>query len=104
MDHNKLWKILKDMGILDRLTCLQRNLYVGQESQLEPDMEQYTGSKLGKGYDKTVCVILLIYVQSTSCKMLGWVIHNLKSRLPREISATSDLQMIPLLWQKLKRN
>ena len=54
------------MGILDRLTCLQRNLYVGQESQLEPDMEQYTGSKLGKGYDKTVCVILLIYVQSTS--------------------------------------
>ena len=47
--HNKLWKILKEMGIPDHLTCLLRNLYAGQEQQLEPDMEQQTGSKLGKG-------------------------------------------------------
>ena len=40
VDHNKLWKILKEMGILDYLTCLLRNLYAGQEAQLEPDMEQ----------------------------------------------------------------
>ena len=45
VDHNKLWKILKDMGIPNHLTCLLRNLYAGQEQQLELDMEQQTGSK-----------------------------------------------------------
>ena len=45
VDHNKLWKILKEMGIPDHLTCLLRNLYAGQEAQLELDMEQQTGSK-----------------------------------------------------------
>ena len=54
VDHNKLWKILKQMGILDQLTCLLRNLYVDQEAQLELDMEQQTGSKSGKEYVKAV--------------------------------------------------
>ena len=45
VDHNKLWKILKEMGIPDHLICLLRNLYAGQEKQLELDMEQQTGSK-----------------------------------------------------------
>ena len=45
LDHNKLWEILKEMGIPDHLTCLLRNLYAGQEQQLELDMEQQTGSK-----------------------------------------------------------
>ena len=45
VDHNKLWKILQEMGIPDHLTCLMRNLYAGQEQQLEPDMEQQIGSK-----------------------------------------------------------
>ena len=45
LDHNKLWKILKEMGIPDHLTCLLRNLYVGRKQQLELDMEQQTGSK-----------------------------------------------------------
>ena len=54
VDHNKLWKILKEMGILDHLTCLLRNLYAGQEQQFELDMEQQTGSKLGKEYVKAV--------------------------------------------------
>ena len=45
VDHNKLWKILEEMGIPDHLTCLLRNLYAGQEAQLELDMEQQTGSK-----------------------------------------------------------
>ena len=54
MDHKKLWKILKEMGILDHLTCLLRNLYAGQEQQFELDMEQQTGSKLGKEYVKAV--------------------------------------------------
>ena len=52
--HNKLWKILKEMGIPDHLTCFLRNLYAGQKQQQEPDVEQQTGSKLGKEYIKAV--------------------------------------------------
>ena len=52
VDHNKLWKILKEMGVVDHLICLLRNLYAGQE--LEPDKEQLTCSKLGKEYYKAV--------------------------------------------------
>ena len=52
--YNKLWKILKEMGIPDHPTCLLRNLYAGQETTVEPDMEQWIGSKLGKEYFKAV--------------------------------------------------
>ena len=67
VDHNKLWKILKEMGIPDHLTCLLRNLYSGQE-ETELDMEQQTGSKLGREYVKAVYCHLayLTYMQSTS--------------------------------------
>ena len=54
VDHNKLWTILKEMGIADHLTCILRNLYADQEATLELDMEQQTGSKLGKEYVKAV--------------------------------------------------
>ena len=54
VDHNKLWKILKEMGIPDHLTCLMRNLYVGQEATVRTRYEQWTGSKLGKEYVKAV--------------------------------------------------
>ena len=82
------------MGITDHLICLLRNLYVGQEIT-NPDMEQWAGSKLGKEYDKAVYCHLayLTYMQSTSCKMPSWMKHKLKSRLPGEISVTSDTQM-----------
>ena len=95
VDHNKLWKILKEMRVSDHLTCLLRNLYVGQETKLESYIEQLFGSKLGKEYDKAVYGTLLTFVQSTSCKMLGWVNHKLESQLLGEIT-TSDMQMIPL--------
>ena len=67
VDHNKQWKILKEMGIPDHLTCLLRNLYTGQEVT-EPDMEQQTGSKSGKESIKAVYCHLayLTYMQSTS--------------------------------------
>ena len=73
VDHNKLWKILKEMGIPDHLTCLLRNLYAVKKQQLEPDMEQQTGSKLGKEYLKAVYChpAYLTYMQNTSYKMLG---------------------------------
>ena len=60
VDHNKLWKILKDMGIPDHLTCLLRNLYAGRKQQLELDIEQQTGSKYKKEYIKAYNVTLLI--------------------------------------------
>ena len=62
LDHNKLWKILKEMGIPDHLTCLLRNLYADKEAT-EPDTEQLTGSKLGKEYNKAVCCHL-VYLTS----------------------------------------
>ena len=67
VDHNKLWKILKEVGIPDHFTCLLRNLYVGQEKQqLELDMKQQTGSKLGREYIKAVYChpAYLTYMQS----------------------------------------
>ena len=68
MDHNKLWKILKEMGILDHLTCVLRNLYAGQEATVRTGMEQQTASKLGKEYVKAVYChsAYLTYMQSTS--------------------------------------
>ena len=77
-----------------------------KNQQLEPDMEQRTGSKLGKEYIKTVYChpAYLAYMQSTSCDMPGQMKHKLESRLPGEISITSDMQMILPLWQKAKRN
>ena len=77
-----------------------------KKKQLELDMEQWTGSKLGKEYFKAVYChpAYLTYMQSTSCKMLGWMKHKLESRLLREISITSDMQMTPPLWLKAKKN
>ena len=94
------------MGIRDHLTCLLRNMMQVKKQQLEPDIEQQTGYKLGKEYGKAVYChpAYLTYTQSTSCKMPGWMKHKLESRLSEEISITSDMQMTPPLWQKAKRN
>ena len=69
-----------------------------KKSQLEPDMEQWTGSKLGKEYIKTVYChpAYLTYMLCTSRKMPGWMNHKLESRLAGEIVTTSDIQVIPL--------
>ena len=77
-----------------------------QQLDMELDMEQQTCSKSGKEYIKAVYChpAYLTYMQSISCKMLGWMKHKLASRLPGEISVTSDMQIIPPLWQKAKRN
>ena len=77
-----------------------------RKQQLELDMQQYTGSKSGKEYIKAVYChpAYLISVQSTSGEMLGWMKHKLESRLPGEISITSDRQLTLPLWQKVKKN
>ena len=77
-----------------------------KKQQLEPDMEQQTGSILRKEYVKGVYChpAYLAYIQSTSYEMQGWMNHKLESRLPGEISITSDTWMTPPLWQKMKKN
>ena len=77
-----------------------------KKQQLDLDMEQQTGSKSGKEYFKVVYChpAYLTYMQSISCKMLGWMKHKLESRLLGEISIISDIQMTPPLWQKVKKN
>ena len=77
-----------------------------KKQQLERDMEQQTGSKSEKEYVKAVYChpAYLTYMQSTSGEMLDWMKHKLESRLLKEISITSDMQMTPPLWQKVKKN
>ena len=77
-----------------------------KKQQLEPDMKQWTGFKSGKEYIKAAYFhpAYLTYTQSTSCEMLGWMKHNLDTRLPGEISITSDMHLISPLWQKVKKN
>ena len=77
-----------------------------KKQQLELDVEQQTGSKSGKEYIKAVYChrAYLTYMQSTSCEMPGWMKPKLESRLPGEISVTSDTEMTPPLWQKAKKN
>ena len=97
VDHNQLWKILKEMGIPDYLTCLLRNLYAGQEAIVRTRHRTTDWFQVEKGVHQG-CILSpadLTYMQSTSCKMLGWMKHKLESRLLGEISTTSDMQMIP---------
>ena len=108
------WKIpwteepgrLQSMGLQrvghDRATLLS----LFKKQQLEPDMEQQTGSKMGKEYVNTVYChpAYFTYMQSISRETLGRIKHKLETRLPGEISITSDMQMTPPLWQKVKRN
>ena len=94
------------MEIHNHLACLLRNPYAGQKATVEPDMEQWNGFKLGEEYIKIAYChpAYLTYMQSTSCEMPGLMKHKLESRLPGEISITSDMQMTPPLWQKAKKN
>ena len=77
-----------------------------KKQQLELDMEQRTGFKLGKEYIKAVCChpAYLAYMQSTSCEMPGWMKLKLESRFPGGIWITSDMQMTPPWWQKMKKS
>ena len=106
MDHNKLENSSRDGNTRPALPASSETCMQVKKQQLEPNMEQETGSKLGKEPVKAVYChpAYLTYVQSTSCKMPGWMNYKLESRLPGEISITSDIQMTPPLWQKVKKN
>ena len=104
LDHNKMWKILQELGIPDHLTCLLRNLYAGHKATFRTR----NGTTDWFQMEKVVCQgcillpCLFNFMQSTSCEILGWMNHKLESRLQGEISITSDMQMTPPLWQKAK--
>ena len=95
VDQNKLWKILKKMEIPDHLTCLLRNLYVGQEATVITRHGTTDWFQIGKEVcTKAVYCHLayLTYMQSTSCEMRGCMKHKLEARLLGEISITVDMQ------------
>ena len=96
------WKILKETGIPDHLTCLLRNLYAGQEATVRTGHGTTDWFQIGK----EVCqgCILSPCLFNFYGETLGWRKHKLESRLPGEISITSDMQMTPPLWQKVKKN
>ena len=107
VDHNKLWEILKEMGIPNHLTCLLRNLYAGQDATVRTgrgttDWFQKTGKGVCQGCILSPCLFNLYaeYIMRNT----GLEEAQLESRLPGEISITSDMQMTPPLWQKVKKN
>ena len=97
VDHNKLWKILKEIRIPDHLTCLLRNFYADQEATVRTSHGTTYWFKIGKEYNKAVYChpVYLIYMQSISCELLGWMNHKLESRLPGEISTSQKCSTTP---------
>ena len=106
VNPNKLWKILKELGIPEHLTCLLRNLYAGQEATVRTGHGTTDWFQIGKGVRQgcilSPCLIKLYaeYIMRNA----GLEETQLESRLPGEISITSEMQMTPPLWQKVKRN
>ena len=97
--HNKLWKILKEMRIPHHLTCLLRNLYAGQEATVRTGHGTTDWFQIGKGVHQD-CILspcLFNLYAEYIMRKLDWKKHKLESRLPGEISVTSDMQMtLPL--------
>ena len=105
VDHNKLWNILKKMGISDHLTCLLRNLCAGQEATVRTRHTTIDWFKIGKRVcqDCILSPCLVNLYAEYIMEMQSWVKHKLESRLLGEISATSDMQTAPPLWQKANK-
>ena len=102
VDHNKLWKTLKEMGIPDHLTCLFRDLYPGQEATVRTGHGTTDWFQIGKGVHQG-CILspcLFNLYAEYIMRNVGWMKHKLESRLPGEISITSDMQMTPPYGRK----
>ena len=105
VNHNKLWKILKEMGIPDHLTCLLRNLYAAQEAAVRTGHGKTDWFQIGKGV-RQVCILspclFNLYAEYIKRNAELDEAQAGKSRLPQVMSITSDMQMTPPLWQKVK--
>ena len=106
VNHNKLFKMLKEMGVPDHLTCPLRNLYAGQEATVRTGHGTIDCFPIGNEYIKAVYChpAYLTSMESISWEMLGWMKQKLESKLLGEMSITSNTQMTPPLWQKVKSN
>ena len=104
VDHNKQWKILKEMKIPDHLTCFLRNMYAGQETTVRTGHGTTDWFQIGKGAHQGCILSPCLFNLDASWETLGWKKHKLASGLPGVISIISDMQMTPSLWQKVKRN
>ena len=105
VDHNKLWKSFKEMGIPDHLTCLLRNLYACQEATVRTGHRTTDGFQIGKGVCQG-CILspclFNLYVHHEKCWAGGSTSWN--QLCQEKISITSDMQMTPPLWQTVKKN
>ena len=106
VDHNKLWKILKEMGIPALLTCLLRNLFADQEGTVRTGHGITDWFQIGKGVCQGCVLSPCLFNLYTEYIMRNTELDETQAgtRLPGEISITSDMQMTPPLWQKVKRN
>ena len=101
MDHSKLWKILKDVGISDHLTCLLRNLYAGQEATVRTGHGTTDWFQIGKGVHQGCILSLCLFNLYAEYIMQNAGLDDSQAgRLLGQISTTSDMQMTPPLWQK----
>ena len=106
VDHNKLWKILKEMGIPDHLTCLLRNLYAGQEATVRSGHGTTDWFQIGKVVCQG-CILspcLFNFYAEYIMRNAGLEEAQAGIKIAGKISITSDMQMTPPLWQKVKRN
>ena len=102
MDHNKLWKILKEMRILDHLICLLRNLYVGQEATVRTGHGTTDWFQIGKGVCQGCILSPCLFNLYAEYIMRNAGLEEAQAgiKIAGEISITSDMQMTPPLWQK----
>ena len=106
MDHNKLWKILKEMGIPDHLTCLSRNLYAGQEATVRTGHRKTDWSQIGKGVCQGCILSPWLFNLYAEYIMRNAGLNEVQAgiKIAGRILITSDMQVTPPLWQKVKRN
>ena len=107
VDHNKLWKILKERGIPDRLTCLLRNLYAGQEATVRTGHGTTDWFQRGKGVRQGCILLPCLFNLYAEYVMRNTGLEETQAGIKiagREISITSDMQMTPPLWKKVKKN
>jgi len=103
---NKLWKILKEMGIPDHLNCLLRDIYAGQEATVRTGHGTTDWFQIGKGVHQG-CMLSPCFFnlyEDYIMRNAGLEVAQAGNKLPGEISITSDMQMVPPLWPKVKRN
>ena len=104
MKNNKLWKILKEMGIPDHLTCFLRNLYAGQEATVRTRHGTGDWFQIGKGVCQGCILSPCLFSLYAEYIMQNARLDEAQAGIKGEISTTSDMQILPLLWQKVKRN